>query len=104
LLTALLIPVALLVALVTLPRVQAQTPADLVLRGGTVYTVSDRQPTAEAVAVTGDRIVFVGSTADAGRLVGPRTRLVELRSRVVVPGLTDSHYHLLKVGKREINA
>jgi predicted amidohydrolase YtcJ len=103
LLTALLIPVALLVTLVTLPRVQAQTPADLVLRGGTVYTVSDRQPTAEAVAVTGDRIVFVGSTADAGRLGGPRTRVVELRSRVVVPGLTDSHYHLLKVGQREIN-
>jgi predicted amidohydrolase YtcJ len=80
----------------------AQAPADLVFRGGTVYTVSERQPTVEAIAVTGDRIVFVGSNAAVARWVGPRTRVVELGGRVVVPGLTDAHYHLLGVGEREV--
>jgi predicted amidohydrolase YtcJ len=80
----------------------AQAPADLVLRGGTVYTVSERQPTVEPIAVTGDRIVFVGSSAGVARWVGPRTRVVELGGRVVVPGLTDAHYHLLGVGEREV--
>jgi predicted amidohydrolase YtcJ len=78
----------------------APAPADLVLRGGTIYTVSERQPTVEAIAVTGDRIVFVGSSAAAARWVGPGTRVVELGGRVVVPGLTDAHYHLLGVGNR----
>ncbi len=83
-------------------RGTAQAPADLVLRGGTVYTVSDGHPTAEAIAVTGTRIVFAGSSAEVARFVGPRTRLVELGGRVVVPGLTDAHYHLLGVGEREV--
>src|SRR6266542_1815401 len=83
-------------------RGMAQAPADLVFRGGTVYTVSERQPVVEAIAVTGDRIVFVGSSAAVARWVGPRTRVVELGRRVVVPGLTDAHYHLLGVGEREV--
>lgn len=83
-------------------RLAAQDPADLVLRGGTVYTESDRAPTAEAVAVAGDTIAFVGSNAGVARFVGPRTRVVDLRGLVVLPGLTDSHYHLLGVGEREL--
>jgi len=92
---------ALLVGLATVSSAHAQTPADLVLRGGTVYTVSDQQPKAEAVAVSSGRIVFVGSTAGAAKFVGPHTRVVEIGHRVVLPGLTDSHYHLLGVGQRE---
>jgi len=92
---------ALLVGLATVSSAHAQAPADLVLRGGTVYTVSDQQPKAEAVAVSSGRIVFVGSTAGAAKFVGPHTRVVEIGHRVVLPGLTDSHYHLLGVGQRE---
>ena len=80
----------------------AQTPAALVFRGGRIYTVSDRMPTAEALAVAGDTIAFVGSNADVAKFVGPRTRVVDLRGRVAVPGFTDSHVHLLGVGEREI--
>jgi predicted amidohydrolase YtcJ len=92
---------ALLLGLATVSSAHAQAPADLVLRGGTVYTVSDQQPKAEAVAVSSGRIVFVGSTAGAAKFVGPQTRVVEIGDRVVLPGLTDSHYHLLGVGQRE---
>jgi predicted amidohydrolase YtcJ len=91
----------LLAGLAAAPAGYAQAPADLVLRGGTVYTASDRQPKADAVAVAGDRIVFVGSTREVSKFVGPRTRVVQLGGRVVFPGFTDSHYHLLGVGQRE---
>lgn len=77
-------------------------PADLVLTNGTVYTVDDQAPKAEAVAVTGGKIVFVGSSADARRYQGSSTRVVDLHGAFVYPGWTDSHYHLAGVGDREL--
>ncbi len=88
-------------AAIALP-LQAQAPADLVFRGGRIYTANDTAPTAEAVAVRGDRIVFVGTAAAAARYMGPRTRVVELRDRIVVPGLADAHAHLADIGEREL--
>ena len=81
----------------------AREPADLVLRNAKVYTANDRQPTAEAVAIKGDRIVFVGRSDDAARLVGPRTRVVNLDGAAVFPGFTDAHMHLSGVGDREMS-
>ncbi|MCC3157945.1 amidohydrolase [Hymenobacter sp. 15J16-1T3B] len=73
----------------------AQTPApDIILTGGKVFTADARQPYAEAVAVRGERVVAVGTTAAISRLAGPRTRRIELRGRTVVPGFNDAHDHL----------
>ena len=80
-----------------------QAPADIVLRNAKVYTANDRQPRAEAVAIRGDKIVFVGRNADANRLVGPNTRVVDLRGAAVFPGFTDAHMHLSGVGNREMS-
>ncbi len=80
----------------------AQKPADLVFRGGRIYTATDQAPVAEALAVRGDRIVYVGPAAGAGAYVGPRTRVVELGDRIVVPGLADAHAHLAGIGSREL--
>jgi len=88
---------------VAVPALAQRAPADLVLRGGTVYTADDRQPRADAVAVHGGRILFVGSDADVQAYIGPRTRVVDLAGATVVPGLTDSHYHFLGVGARELS-
>src|SRR5215469_16620310 len=77
-------------------------PADLVLKNANIYTVDDAKPHAQAVAVKGDRIVFVGSDADVQAYVGPSTRVLDLKGATVVPGLTDSHYHFLGVGAREL--
>jgi predicted amidohydrolase YtcJ len=77
---------------------RAAGPADLVLRNGVVHTVDARRPRAEAVAVRGSRIVAVGSSAEVAALVGPRTRVLDLRGRTVVPGFDDSHAHLLGIG------
>jgi predicted amidohydrolase YtcJ len=76
--------------------------ADTVFQHGNVYTVSERQPRAEAIAVKDGRILFTGSDTDAGRYIGPRTRVIDLKGATVVPGLTDSHYHLSGVGQREM--
>jgi len=76
--------------------------ADLVLQNGNIYTVNDKQPHAEAIAIKGDRIVFVGSNAAAQKFVGQGTRVIDLHGNTVVPGLTDAHCHLIGIGQREM--
>ncbi len=78
-------------------------PADVVFVNGNVYTVNEKQARAEAVAVKGDRIVFVGSNANAKQFQGSGTRVVDLHGETVVPGMTDAHYHFIGVGQREMN-
>src|ERR1044072_9681541 len=83
---------------------QRQTAsADMVLLNGNIYTVNQKMAHAEAVAMKGDRIVFVGTNAAAKRFQGPNTRVVDLHGATVVPGMTDAHYHFLGVGQRERN-
>ncbi len=91
--------------------------ADLVLINARVYTLdwtepardgaaaSDSpfadgnwQPDAEAVAISDDSIVFVGSTADASAYVSEATRVVDLAGATVIPGLVDSHTHVFGLG------
>lgn len=89
---------SLFLALLLLPgRVPAQE-ATLVLTGARVWTGDSTRPWAEAVALTGDRIVAVGSAADLARLRGPGTRVLELRGRFVSPGFIDNHTHFGQAG------
>src|SRR6266699_1977746 len=76
-------------------------PAETVFKNGNIYTVNGGSR-AEAVAVKGDRIVFVGSNKGAQKYVGEKTRVIDLHGNTVVPGLTDAHCHLLGVGQREM--
>jgi hypothetical protein len=75
------------------------TPADLILRGGHVITMDEERPRAEALAIAGDRIVFVGDEADVGAYRGPETRVVDLDGATALPGLTDAHAHLMGTGR-----
>ena len=79
------------------------TTAQMLFLNGNIYTANDRQPHAEAIAIKGDRIVFVGSNNDAKKKFGAATPTIDLRGKTVVPGLTDSHYHILGVGERELH-
>lgn len=67
--------------------------ADLVFTGGAVYTVDAARRWARAVAVRGGRIVAVGADDDVRELVGPRTEVVDLRGRMLLPGFQDAHVH-----------
>ena len=75
-----------------------ELPADLVLSGGTVITLDPAQPRAEALAVWNGRVLRVGTAADMGALLGPRTRRIDLHGGVVLPGLTDAHVHVESLG------
>lgn len=75
------------------------TPADLVLRGGKVATVDSSRPEAEAIAISGDTIVAVGSDAEIGRFVGPDTRVLELHGALAIPGFIEGHGHLMALGE-----
>lgn len=76
--------------------------ADLVLQGGTIYTANDDMWTAEAVAVSGDEIVFVGSEADVSQYMGKDTKIIDLDGNTMFPGLTDAHVHIKWIGQREL--
>src|SRR6266545_3346295 len=73
---------------------------DLLLTNGNVYTVTEKQPKAEAVAVKANRIVFVGSTDEAKKFHA--AKIVDLHGLTVVPGFTDSHCHIFGIGEREM--
>jgi predicted amidohydrolase YtcJ len=110
---------ACLAALVALTVVGCggHEPADLLLVGGRVYTFTwpepdgtgrpagnaphDSQgwrPDAQAIAIRGDRIVFVGQRVDGEAYRGPSTRVIDLQGATVLPGLIDSHVHLPELG------
>src|SRR5712691_10773980 len=84
------------------PATTKVQPADLVLKNGNIYTVNDRQPKAEAVAVKSDRIIFVGSNRDVQKYIGKNTRVIDLKGETVVPVMADAHHHLEGVGFREM--
>jgi predicted amidohydrolase YtcJ len=67
--------------------------ADLVVVGGSVYTLDSGRPWADACAVAGGRIVGVGSEMEIRELCGPRTDVVDVHGGMVVPGFQDSHVH-----------
>lgn len=74
------------------------TPADLILEKGAVYTLNKAQPWAEAAAVAGGKIVFVGSNSGAKKFRGAGTQVLDLAGKMVLPGFQDSHIHLISGG------
>lgn len=111
-------------ALVSLASACAQAPgvepADTLLTGGRVYTLAwddpapdgtpaagaphgpdGWRPDAEAVAIRGGRIVFVGGATEAAAYRGPATRTIDLAGATVLPGLVDSHVHIRELGQAE---
>lgn len=79
-----------------------EEPADLVLVGGKIVTMDDRRPQAEALAVRGDRIAAVGDDADVQGMVGERTRVIDLKGRLAIPGFIDGHGHFLGLGRSKM--
>lgn len=84
------------------PLAAQATPADLVFVNGVVATVDSQRPRAEAVAVRGDRIVAVGTTAEVRRLAGPSTRVVDLAGRLLIPGFIEGHGHYTGLGESKL--
>src|SRR5450755_2226846 len=78
---------------------QSKPTADLIITNAKVWTVDKARPTAQAVAVLGDRIVAVGSTAEIYALRGPDTKVIDAGGKLLVPGFNDAHVHLVSGGR-----
>jgi predicted amidohydrolase YtcJ len=79
------------------------SPADLVLTNGDVYTVDSAHPRAQAIAVRGEKIVAVGANDDIRPWIGPKTRVIDLHGRFAMPGFNDAHTHLASAGMKQLN-
>jgi len=88
--------ISLALACLSCESVPSEPPADLLLRGGRIYTLSAAQEWAEAVAIRGDKIAAVGGSAELDRIVGPKTAVIDLGGKLVLPGFIDSHIHFLE--------
>jgi predicted amidohydrolase YtcJ len=80
------------------PAAAQPARAELIITGARIYTADENRPMAEAMAVAGGRILFVGSERGAMTLRGPSTTVVNAEGQTVIPGMIDAHVHLLNLG------
>ena len=73
----------------------SETPADYVFTNASVYTVNEDQPEAEAIAVFGNEIVFVGSVTDVEAYIGEGTEVIDAIGKTIMPGFVSAHDHLV---------
>lgn len=85
----------LLIILVLLLPLHAVAEADWLLRGGTVYSMDSVASHYSALAIEGNRIVWLGGSEEADRWIGEDTRVIDLAGRVVLPGFIDTHIHTM---------
>jgi predicted amidohydrolase YtcJ len=82
---------------------QSKPAADLIITNAKIWTVDKSFPTAQAVAVLGDRIVAVSSNADVDAWRGPNTRLIDAKGKLLLPGFNDAHVHFVSGGMQLTN-
>ena len=72
--------------------------ADLVVVNANVRTMDPKRTQAQSIAVSGGKIIAIGTDADTKSLVGPNTKVVDAQGRLVLPGFNDAHVHFLETG------
>jgi predicted amidohydrolase YtcJ len=82
--------------------VPATPAADVILRNGKVITIDNASTVTQAVAVANDKIVAVGPNDAMAPHTGPATRVVDLKGKTVIPGITDGHAHMDREGLRNV--
>ena len=80
-----------------------QPPADLILINGRIVTADDSRPEAQAMAVRGDTIAALGTTAEMQKLAGPNTKVIDLQGQLAVPGFIEGHGHFTGLGEGLMN-
>lgn len=72
--------------------------ADLVVTNANIQTIDQKRPKAQSIAVLDGRIIAVGSDAETRPLIGPKTRVIDAKGRLIVPGFNDAHVHFMETG------
>ncbi len=81
---------------------EVKNPADIILINGVVATMDDSNPTAQAVAIKEGKILAVGSTKEIENYQGPKTEVIDLAGKFVMPGFNESHAHFVGVGNSKM--
>lgn len=92
----------LLAALLVATSISSANAADILIHGGPIHTGVDAAPTAQAVLIRDDRILFVGPLAAAKAKAAKDTRDIDLKGGAAYPGFVDAHTHLVGIGLREL--
>ena len=74
--------------------------ADIVVVNANVRTMNPEKPTAKSLAVIGGKIAAIGDESDTKPLIGPRTKVIDAKGRLIVPGFNDAHVHFLETGQQ----
>lgn len=78
--------------------IPAPRTADLALINGTLWTVDEKLPRAEALAAKGDFIIAVGKNSEIKKYIGPETQVIDLKGNFALPGFNDTHVHFQSAG------
>ena len=87
-----------IIASIIMPTSAATLAPELVIFNASIHTMDPRLPQAEAVAILGNRIAAVGSSAEIRTLANGQTRLIDAHERLLLPGFNDAHVHFLTGG------
>jgi predicted amidohydrolase YtcJ len=83
---------------IIMPTSAATLAPELIIFNASIRTMDPRQPQADAVAILGNRIAAVGSSAEIRALANGQTRLIDAHERLLLPGFNDAHVHFLTGG------
>ena len=89
-----------LCAIFSLSATAQTSQADLVVVNANVHTMDSKRPMATSIAVIGNKIVAVGSDVDTKSMIGPKTRVIDAKGKVVTPGFNDAHVHFMETGQQ----
>jgi predicted amidohydrolase YtcJ len=92
----LLIWLTLCTTVSSLAHAQSPRPADLMLVKARIYTVDSSHPWAEALAIRDGKILAVGTGEEIERYRGPKTKVIDAKGRLILPGFTDCHVHFME--------
>jgi len=96
--------ILLTAALVISASAFADESADTIYHNGTIITINDTQPRAEAVAILGGKILAVGTKDEILKMKGDATKLIDLEGRTMLPGFVDAHGHVMGGGLQALSA
>jgi predicted amidohydrolase YtcJ len=89
----------LVIAVMNLGAKDTEVPATLILYNGNIITMVQQQPKAEAIVISKNAIIYVGSNDEALTMKNEKTKLIDLKDATVLPGLSDAHMHLISLGE-----
>jgi predicted amidohydrolase YtcJ len=101
LLTSLLTSIFAMISAFTLaaPAPAQSAPVTLAVVNARIWTGNPKRPWAEAIAVRGDRIAAVGSSAEIRKMMGASARVIDAHGQMLVPGFNDAHVHIISAGR-----